>query len=134
MGKQDRSSSASRSYSSITQQNHNIPDLFRSQSRDMKATALFSSDTLHPGSNGSPPPSHPPPETNPQVMAAPSLDDLKAVVSDIKNTLSAAISDLRRDIQAIAMRMDEVEGTTARHDLAIQGGKTAHRYSHPILP
>lgn len=48
------------------------------------------------------------------------LDDLQAVAADIKNTLSAAISDLRLDIQATATRLEEVEEMTARHDTAIQ--------------
>lgn len=47
------------------------------------------------------------------------LDDLRSVASDIKNTLSAAISDLRADIQAIALRVEEVETTQARHDVSL---------------
>lgn len=47
----------------------------------------------------------------------PSLNDLRSVAADIKDTLTvammAAISDLRIDIQSIAGRVQEVEKMTA---------------------
>lgn len=41
------------------------------------------------------------------------LYDLRSVVADIKDTLSAVITDLRHDIQALASRFQEVEITSA---------------------
>lgn len=51
-----------------------------------------------------------------QAASTLSLADLWTVVADIKNTLSAAISDLQLDIQAIVLRVEEVEETQAFHD------------------
>lgn len=47
------------------------------------------------------------------------LQDMQEIAADIKNTLSAVISDLRRDIQAINLRVEEVEHTAARHDASL---------------
>lgn len=45
-----------------------------------------------------------------------SLHDLRTIAADIKDTLEAAITDLRHDIQAIAGRVQEVErATTSQH-------------------
>lgn len=44
---------------------------------------------------------------------------LQNIASDIKNTLSAAIGDLRLDIQAVAVRLQRVEDTTSRQENAI---------------
>lgn len=41
-------------------------------------------------------------------------------MADIKDTLSAAISDLRLDIHAIAHRVHEVERITAQHDTVLR--------------
>lgn len=56
----------------------------------------------------------------------PSLNDLRSVAADIKDTLTAAITDLRIDIQAITGRVQAVEKTAALHSTAI-------RRNHQIL-
>lgn len=48
------------------------------------------------------------------------LSDLQAVALDIKATLSAAITDLKADIQGIAASMGSVQQATARHADAIK--------------
>lgn len=53
------------------------------------------------------------------AASALSPTDIRTVAADIKNTLFAAISDLRSDIQAIVLRVEEVEETQARHDDAL---------------
>lgn len=45
--------------------------------------------------------------------------DLQKVASDIKNTLMAAITDLRADIQAISTQLSYVEQTSHAHSKAI---------------
>lgn len=51
--------------------------------------------------------------------SAVSLADLHSVAMDIKNTLSAAISDICSDIQAIVLRVEKVKETQARHDASL---------------
>lgn len=48
------------------------------------------------------------------------MSDLKSVAADIKESFAAAITDLRRDIQSMNMRIDDLEDTTTRHDTAVQ--------------
>lgn len=48
------------------------------------------------------------------------MQDRRSVAEDIKATLSSAITDLKRDIQAMAVRIDDLEETTTLHDTAIQ--------------
>lgn len=50
----------------------------------------------------------------------PSLSDLRSVAEDIKDTLTAAISDLKIEIQAITGRIQAVEQTTALHSSKIR--------------
>lgn len=49
----------------------------------------------------------------------PSLNHLRSVAADIKDSLTAAITELRIDIQAITGRVQAVEKTTALHSSAI---------------
>lgn len=68
------------------------------------------------------------PEENGAVIltpnSQPSLQDLHSVAQDIKNTLTAAltaaITDLKIDIQAIAGRVQEVEKTTTTHSTVLR--------------
>lgn len=46
------------------------------------------------------------------------MQDLRSVAEDIKGTLASTITELRRDVQSIAARMDDIEETTALHDTA----------------
>lgn len=61
-----------------------------------------------------------PVENNLALTQQPSLNDLRAVATDIKDTLFAAITDLRHEIQTIAGRVQRVENTAAQHNTAIQ--------------
>lgn len=64
------------------------------------------------------------------------LSDLQAVAMamDIKATLSAAITDLKADIQGVAARMGLVEQATARHADAIkQVQKTSDMHLSHII-
>lgn len=124
MGTSSRSSSASRSRSprDLTGRiSQNIPEMFRTHSGNMALTrgspqtagpeagAISSSNTgaviLTPHSQ-------------------PSLQDLHSVAMDIKNSLTAAltaaITELKIDIQAIAGRVQEVEKTTTTHSTVIR--------------
>lgn len=60
-----------------------------------------------------------PPSPDLHTTSALSLADLRSVATDNKNSPSAAISDLRSDIQTIVLRVDEVEETQARHDTSL---------------
>lgn len=116
-----RSSSASRSRSprDLTGRvSQNIPEMFRTQASNMAT----SRGLLHTPSLLSNPDSQIPSETAWIVLSPqppPSLHDLHSVATDIKNTLTAAltaaISDLKIDIQAITGRVHKVEKTTATH-------------------
>lgn len=48
------------------------------------------------------------------------LADLQQVVMDIKSTLSAAISDVKTDIRAVASRLEHVEAAAMTHGADIQ--------------
>ena len=50
----------------------------------------------------------------------PSLMDLQSVATDIKESLSAAIAELRIDIRDIANRVQDVEVSTAQHDTVLR--------------
>lgn len=58
-------------------------------------------------------------QTQCRKMAIPSLSDLHEIVADIKNILSAAISDLNEELHAMNSRVGEVERTTACHDASL---------------
>lgn len=124
MGTFSRSSSASRSRSprDLTGRiSQNIPEMFRSQSGNMAPTrGPPQSAGLTAGTDTSP--------DNGAVILTPhshpSLHDLHSVAADIKNTLTAAltaaITDLRIDIQSIAGRVQEVEKTTTTHSTVLR--------------
>lgn len=62
-----------------------------------------------------------------------SLNDLRVITADIKDTLSVAISDLRLDIHPLADRVHEVEKVTSKHDTAIRSMN--HKVdSHTLQP
>lgn len=48
-----------------------------------------------------------------------SIRDLLSVAEDIKATLEMAFTDLRGNIQSMAMRMDDIERTTLHNETAI---------------
>lgn len=48
------------------------------------------------------------------------MDDLRSVATVIKDSFAAAFTDLRREIQSMHMRIDDLETTTTRHDAALQ--------------
>lgn len=50
----------------------------------------------------------------------PSLSNLRTIATDIKDTLTAVITDLRLDIQAIAGRVQEVEKNANHQGLIIR--------------
>lgn len=60
-----------------------------------------------------------PGELSGQSSRQPSICYLRTVATDIKDTLSAAIADLRIDIRAIADRVQTVEKTTVQHDTVL---------------
>lgn len=49
-----------------------------------------------------------------------SLADLQMVAMDIKNTLTAAISDLKMDLRAVASHLEHVESAAMTHGTAMQ--------------
>lgn len=76
---------------------------------------LTSSKTTNPVSTRLPPSMVEGPTTQ-----QPSLNDLRTIAADIKDTLLAAITDLQHDIQALADMVREVECTTAHQHTAIR--------------
>lgn len=124
MGRTHQSASATHSCSPQEQGTQlsccNIPELFRTQQRDAMSVS-------HASSRRSRLPSRSllrsqegqcPSASGTHTAPAPSLIDLQEIAADIKNTLSAAISDLRTNIHSIAARVGEVE-RTARHDASL---------------
>lgn len=59
------------------------------------------------------------------------MQDLRTIAEDIKDTLSAAISELRLDIRALSDRVLTVERVTERHDVTIR--KAANRIDSHTL-
>lgn len=103
----------------------NIPETFRSQPTS-KMHASYSPSSSEPRSlNISPQQQHTgarsPHGTEAEMRHshAVSLADLRNVAADIKNTLMAAITDMRSDIQAMTMRVEEVEITQAHHETSL---------------
>lgn len=98
------------------QLSRHIPDIFqtRPRGRTQASQAAFSRESHSP--SRSPQCSRAGVEA--QSSPALNLDDVRNVASEIKSTLTAAISDLRSDIQAIALRVEEVEITQVRHDVS----------------
>lgn len=56
---------------------------------------------------------------NPQPPSL-NIHDLRAIATDIKDTLSAAIAELRVDIHTLTDRVLEVEKTTIKHDTVLR--------------
>lgn len=54
------------------------------------------------------------------IQQSPSLSDLHFVAADIKETLSAAIADLKLDIRAVTTRVNDIEKTTAQQTAALR--------------
>lgn len=133
MGTASRNSSASRSSSPWEQDghlSHNIPEMFRTPRGNMASSRNGQSQAAAPSLTGmlSAPPAvapsgmggievSPPPHVN--------LHDLRAIAADIKDTLSAAISELRLDIHALSDRVHEVEKVADRHDTVLR--RATHR-------
>lgn len=53
-------------------------------------------------------------------LQVPSLNDLHSVAAVIKNTLSAAIADLKIDIRSVTARVTEIEKTTEQQSAALR--------------
>lgn len=60
------------------------------------------------------------PEGNPLASQQPSLQDLRTIAADIKDTLSTAITDLRHEIQSIASRAQNMKYAAAHHRTEIR--------------
>lgn len=111
-----RSCSGTRSQANTsTQLSWTIPALFQSTPRPhlrptiaVRGAALPNTGTAGPDIHCSQPP---------QFR---SLADLQLVAKDIKNTLSAAISDHKTDLRAVASRLEHVETEAQTHAEAIQ--------------
>lgn len=112
-----RSDSASRiPKASGTQQNLNIPVLFRSQAPGIYAPSQASSlGSLGNESEAALGQGNPAYVLPPPLIQPPSLLDLQKVASDIKSTLTAEITDLKVDIQAVTTRIDNVEHMAQLH-------------------
>lgn len=61
----------------------------------------------------------------------PSLNDLCSVAEDIKDTLTAAITDLKMEIQAISGRVQAVEKNDSRTFFNAPQASPGCRYPHP---
>lgn len=117
MNRSTRSSSTTRTaMDPVNQLSRNIPELFRTQMQPRHAAAQAQSpaspNSQHGDTKGS--------------TQTPSLFDLEKVASDIKNTVTAAIADLKSDLQAMTHRIDDVEQTTVTHAAAIR--QVQHTY------
>lgn len=102
-----------------TQLSKNIPELFRTQ----RQAALAASQAQTPSSPSVTLGSHTEraiPALDPGWEQLPSLFDLERFAMDIKSTVTAAITDIKTDIQAVAHRIDNVEQTTQTHAAAIR--------------
>lgn len=131
MGKTSREPSPARSRSprgSGSQIGRNIPDIFRTQAREAPASNRAYSNAARSSSLSPSGRSHT--QSQPPAAAACtpqplSMQDLRSVAEDIKATFFAAITDLRRDVQVMTVRLDDLEETTTRHDTSIQHLQTS---------
>lgn len=127
------SESHSRSLRDIHGPNQTIPELFRTQRPVMVAPLSASPLPQHhieitfSPTEPSPSPGVFHPTTTPQL----SLQDLRAVATNIKDTLSAAILDLLLKLQAIAGRVQKVENATVVQHTAIK--RVAYRVDSHTL-
>lgn len=102
---------------------HNIPEMFRSQ-RDNMASSCHRPP--QPSEPRSPDPlllpisqthTSPPIDVGaPPVQPHLNINDLRSIAADIKDTLSAAIAELRIDIHTLTDRVHEVEQAMTQHE------------------
>lgn len=101
-----------------------IPELFRSKAANMAPTGHGSPPATNPPpssrsyaavTSGDLEPSSPSPEAPRQLC----MDDLHSIAADIKETLGAAIMELRADIHSLTGRVLDIERVTAHQDSAI---------------
>lgn len=94
-----------------------IPEIFRQHQREAPAMMQASGTSRHDNKSTQRQPEPSPPQSTaihpPRALC---LDDLKAVADDIKSSFNAAILELRRDMQNVTNRLEEVEELTDRHD------------------
>lgn len=69
-------------------------------------------------SHGPPPPLYEVQDTHQQPYL--NIHDLRTIAADIKDTLSAAIADLRLDIHTLNNKVQEVEKTVAQHGTVLR--------------
>lgn len=128
MGTASRQSSTSRSRSPRVTTGGNsqtIPALLQAQRNNMASSHRNSPQvaTSQPQDPGLVP-LMPPPSTSGETVnsSQPSLNihEFKIIAADIKDTLTAAIADLRLDIHALTDRVVDVEHVTAQHDLVLR--------------
>lgn len=120
MGTASRTSSASRSRSprrTGDQSSRGVPELSRPQRSNMAANTSAASQAQ---SGITLTPSMTPPEAMPGTSQHPTLQDLRAVANDIKDTFTAAMTDLRQELQAMAGRMQDVEQKTNVHNSVLR--------------
>lgn len=113
MGKPDWSTSGSHlrsPWGTKRQLSGNISELFRTQQKGTTASIQHTTRSISSQLE----------TAAPLPNRTPSLDDLRAMAVDIKETLSVAKSDLRLDIQEMAAQLEEVEEESVRHDAALQ--------------
>lgn len=67
-----------------------------------------------------PPPADRKYEYTTDPLQGPSLNDLRYVATDIKETLSAAIADLKIDICAVTARVNDIEKSAAQQNAALR--------------
>lgn len=128
MGTASRNSSAFRSHSPLEQlgnSGHNIPEMFRSGRGNMASSRHRNPQTAAPSPLGSPPIALPSISADREAMEdspQPHLNihDLRAIATDIKDTLSAAISELRLDIRALNDRVQAAERMAERQDTQLR--------------
>lgn len=124
MGKTSGTHSQSRSRSprtSTQQLNQDSQELFKVQARDLQQGLQSSQNGIIPPSSslqGSLQAQHP--EASSLSNQIVNIDALRDVASDIKDTFTAAIADLKMNLQAMCTRMDAIEESTTRHEVEIQ--------------
>lgn len=103
-----------------SQTNNNNTDLFKAQNREVGLNSQAMSHNAHSsGLNPSHSDRTPMSETNLANDQPVNLGALRSVASDIKDTLAAAIADLKQNFQSMGLRMDDLENTASRHEVDI---------------
>lgn len=141
MGTASRHSSASRSRSprqNTGMHGQNIPEMFRSSRGNMAPARQGSSQgqvqlspqapadivLTAPTLGHSSPPTTGHENSGTTLLPQLSIMDLKAVATDIKDTLSAAIAELRLDLRSLSERVTRKEQAVEDHDLVLQRSTT----------